>query len=285
MSLTGSLPFGISKPRERVEKQDHVMKAAYSVPAPRLYPARYFDASPTWNQWNRLTAADVHALRKEAGFEGQNVYFHLNHPIRFVRLVGVVVDIDQVANGKYTLVTVDDGSSQCIITKIVRRELAKGDNADYPSNTTIDNLDVHVVMGIPIIFVGSQRVDVGSLIKVKGTISTFRGLRQLELKRIFTMEDTNAEVQAWAEIAAYKRDVLSSPWSLSAAEIDAMDQKLRREERREQSRAKKKRDYNAKHEQKRRRHLEKYEAKRLAEEKKFNAGALEGSNNILAPWN
>lgn len=261
------------------------MKAAYCAPASRLYPARYFDASPTWNQWNRLTAADIHALRQEAGFEGQNVYFHLNHPIRFVRLVGVVIDIDQVANGKYTLVTVDDGSSQCIVAKIIRRELAKDDDAEYPSNTTVDNLDVHVIMGMPVMYVDSHHINIGSLVKVKGTISSFRGRRQLELKRVFRVQDTNAEVQAWSETAAYKRDVLSRPWVLSAAEIDAVDQKMRDKEQRERSRARKKREYNAKHEQKRRRQLEKYEARRLAEEKDLNTGALKGSNIILAPWN
>ena len=50
---------------------------------------------------------------------GQNIYFYLNHPIRFVRIVGVVVAIDDI-NLKYSALTLDDGSGATVELKIVR---------------------------------------------------------------------------------------------------------------------------------------------------------------------
>ncbi len=41
-----------------------------SFVAPTIYPAYCFPASPTYDVWVKLTAADVHALREEPGFEG-----------------------------------------------------------------------------------------------------------------------------------------------------------------------------------------------------------------------
>lgn len=35
-----------------------------------FYPSYCYPLSPTYNAWVRLTAADVHALRERAGYEG-----------------------------------------------------------------------------------------------------------------------------------------------------------------------------------------------------------------------
>ena len=35
-----------------------------------IYPAYCFGASPTYNKWVKLTAADVQGLRTQSGFEG-----------------------------------------------------------------------------------------------------------------------------------------------------------------------------------------------------------------------
>jgi len=42
-----------------------------SASAASIYPKRYFDASRTWFEWNKVTAKDVFALREERGFEGR----------------------------------------------------------------------------------------------------------------------------------------------------------------------------------------------------------------------
>lgn len=50
------------------------MTSASNASARTIYPKRYFDASRTWFEWNKVTAKDVFALREERGFEGEQHY-------------------------------------------------------------------------------------------------------------------------------------------------------------------------------------------------------------------
>lgn len=67
---------------------------------PLTYYGRYlFAHSPTYSRWARLTARDIHTiLHHRAGFEGQNLWFYLNHPICWIRIVGLVVAYDDLEN-------------------------------------------------------------------------------------------------------------------------------------------------------------------------------------------
>ena len=245
----------------------------------QIYPKRYFDASPTWFQWNRLTAAHVHALYEVIGFEGQNIYFHLNHPIRYVRLVGMVVDVE-VKSNKYILITLDDSSGACIEIKTEFRNIKEDDHAEYPSNSAVDTVDVHVNLGIPTIHVNKKPIDIGTIIKAKGTLDSFRNTRQLKLERAWIVSDTNEEAKAWSETAQWRRDVLSKPWVLSKNERDGIDEQLKRDATREREKSRKRKAWDAKYMEKKRRHLEKAESRRKRHEETYNAGALLGSNTL-----
>ncbi|KNG44767.1 ob-fold nucleic acid binding domain [Stemphylium lycopersici] len=183
----------------------------------RLYPAYCFRVSPTFNTWVKLTAADVQALRSDRDFAGQHIYFHLNHPIRYVRIVGVVVAIDDI-NLKYTALTIDDGSGATIELKIVRKPSAEKNPVDTSSNTEIDNVCVISRLGIFEVTVDKQPLDIGSALKAKCTISEFRGVKQLDLKRVSIVSTTDEEAKAWAETATFKQQTLSKPWHISSAE-------------------------------------------------------------------
>ena len=246
----------------------------------QLYPKRYFDRSPTWNQWNDLTAADVQALRTERGFEGQQIYFHLNHPIRFVRIVGIVVDVEITKGGKHVLISLDDGSGSCIEAKTALREIKPDDDAQYPSNTLVDSLHVLITLGLPSLHVNNAAIDIGTVVNAKGTLDSFRNVRQLKLEMIRVVKDTNEEARTWAKTARWKRDVLSQPWVLTKEQRDAVDDSIRRDELSARERAKRKRAWQAKHGETHRRRQEKLEKRRRSEEDKLNAGALPGSNVI-----
>ncbi|KAK5174205.1 uncharacterized protein LTR77_001285 [Saxophila tyrrhenica] len=249
------------------------------LPAP-IYPKRYFSASPTWFAWNKLTSSDLHTLREEPGFESQHIYFHLNHPIRYVRLVGLVVDID-VRVGKYILITLDDSSGACIEIKTEARVVRDGDGAEWPSNTVLDNLDLVTGIGRPpSLLVDRKAVDIGTVVKVKGTIDTFRGTRQIQLERIWIVKDTNDEAKAWAETAEWKRDILGRPWVLSKAQRQAMDAQAEREAREERQKAQKRRVRSAESERKREEKERRGEEKRRAREVKLDKGALVGSSVV-----
>ncbi|KAH0384258.1 hypothetical protein KCU92_g4627, partial [Aureobasidium melanogenum] len=273
-----------------------------------IHNAKYFYASPTYDKWVKLSAADVHALREVPGFEGnhrlfalqslepseleltnfsfaftgQNVYFHLNHPIRFVYLVAPVVAIQEIPNTKYLILTLDDSSGSCIDVKIQRRKDPAKLDPDGTSNTTVANLDIDTPFhGDTEIKVDGQVVDIATVLKVKCTIGSFRGVKQLELKRCNVIRDTTEEVAAWEAMAQFKRDVLAKPWMLSAVDRATLDAQLQQEAIREQEEERRERRSQRAHQkreehraEKRRIREEENEQKRLAAEKKYNQGAL-----------
>lgn len=255
-------------------------KASWQPTGHQIYPKRYFNASPTWFTWNPLTATDVHALRNEPGFEGQHIYFHHNHPIQFVRLVGLVAEIDLIA-GKHVVFTLDDSSGACIEIKTTLRERKDGDHAEYPSNTVINNLDVYQSLGPLTAHIDKKAIDLGTVIKAKGSIHTFRSTRQLKLERIWIVKDTNEEAKAWSETAKWRRDVLSKPWTLTREQRNEIDDRSRQLELKEQQKSRKRRAHNAEYEQKKKRKLEKVDERRKRDEKMYNVGALPGSNVLL----
>ncbi|WPH00273.1 Hypothetical protein R9X50_00309700 [Acrodontium crateriforme] len=248
--------------------------------AHHIYPRRYFDASPTWFKWNRLFIADVHALRTERGFEIQNVYFCLNYPVQFVRLVGIVTGFDVIHDG-LAIFMLDDGSGARIEVKIARRKQKPDDEAVYPSNTLVDNVDVHEHIGHRSICIDHTPISIGSIIRAKGTIGDYRGQRQINLKMAALVKDTNEETKAWMDTLQWKSSMFSTPWILTKEQQDAIDEQARKDV----DLAKKKREWNSKQSEKRRKRDEKHELKRRAREIELNAGALIGSNVTKNPWN
>ncbi|KAK4891694.1 hypothetical protein LTR27_009702 [Elasticomyces elasticus] len=253
---------------------------------PTLYPKRYFPLSPTFNAWNKVTSKIIHHnLHTERGFEGQNLYFYHNHPIHYVRIVGILVEI--VTRGKkdeYTILTIDDSSGECIDVKITTLATVAGNEKGYASNTGVENVDVHITMGLPTLYLNFKPVQIGEVLEVKGTISVFRGERQIELKRLFQVNGTNAEASEWRKTATWISTVLSRPWVLTGKERDAMDKRIKREEVDEKKMNNRRRAKDAKHDEERNRYEEKREAKRKRAEGRMNKGALKGSSILPTPW-
>ena len=177
--------------------------------------------------------------------------------------------------------TLDDSSGLCIDVKIERLDPAKLD-ADSTSNTTVPNLDINVAFGYDSeIKIDGQVVDIGSVIKAKCTIGSFRDVKQLELKRCGVIKDTTEEVAAWDSMAEFKRDVLAAPWVLSTADKATLDEQLQQEAMREQEEEKRERRSQRAHQkreelraEKRKAREEEREQRRLAAERKYNQGAL-----------
>ena len=204
----------------------------------------------------------------------------MNHPVRFVSIVGVIVAIDDL-NVWYTVLTLDDGSGTNIELKIVRIPPADSNPVDTSSKTVIDNVSVVSRLGVFDVMVGSQALDIGSTIRAKCTISEFRGAKQLEMKRVWVINTTNEEAQAWAETAAFKREVLSKPWHLSTTEAMKIKHDKKVEKRKVREYERRKAEYEVKkeeHRQAREAHNvereKRLEKRRQKEEIMMNAGAI-----------
>lgn len=89
-----------------------------------------------------------------------------------------------------------------------------------------------------------EGVALGSIVKAKGSINQFRGVKQVLLRRITVLKDTNEEVAAWAETTRFKRNVLLKPWVVSDEVVMEEQRKLTQtaedEERQRERRRRKK---------------------------------------------
>lgn len=208
-----------------------------------FYPAYCNKASPTYFTWVKLTASDIHhALRTWPGCADQNnnnnayqrpqgqsptlLLFYLNHPVQFVSIVGIVVAFDD--HDRFWLFTVDDSSGATIDVTCRKPNKAKeqdehrsiqqnknGVLAHAGTAKASNNNDDGPLQETSACVEVLSRIDVGSVVKVKGTISVFRSVRQIALERLEIVPDTNAEVRFWIQRTQLLTDVLSKPWTLS----------------------------------------------------------------------
>ena len=164
-----------------------------------FYPALYFDASPTYNAWVKLTVAAVHCLESRKGFEGkydvlgrryhaylqtgQGIYFYGNHPISFVVVAGMVVDFEP--NSVYWLFHIDDGSGSLVEVVLPRpRESPRALASPGQPIGPISPATVGISGYGSRIDVGG--IEVGKCVKVSGTIREFRGIKQVSLEKLGT---------------------------------------------------------------------------------------------------
>ena len=156
--------------------------------------------------FSRTTADRCHA--------GQNTFFHSNHPIKWVRLVGVIIAYDLLPSR--FIFGLDDSSGATIDFTCERPKTARSNSASdlsAPNNLSTAFSEVPTkgitASGRNVELAG---IDIGTVVKVKGVIGEFRGARQLLLERIAIIHTTNEEAAAWAENTAFHHEVLSKPW-------------------------------------------------------------------------
>lgn len=142
-------------------------------------------------------------------------------------------------------------------------------------------MSVEAPLGDFRVLVDGEKLQIGTIVKVKGTISEFRDNKQIELKRIAILRSTDEEVFEWTEVARWRNDILAKPWYLGKRKLAVLkeEQELKAAEAalREQKKAQKQMNlssHDATRREKRRRHEEKKELKRRKVEIEMNTGAL-----------
>ncbi|KAI9934995.1 hypothetical protein AWENTII_005456 [Aspergillus wentii] len=233
-----------------------------------------------------MAAVDVHRLRKRYGFDGQNIFFYYNHPIRFVQLAGIIVARTEVP--RRTVLTLDDSSGATVDIVVLKKEdapvsVSTGsgrvcEDDETPSSAAAKQTQPKTEMHLA----STTKTDLdistlhpGTVIKVKGTLSTFRSAMQLQLERFFAVPDTNAEMQFLDQRIRFLVDVLSTPWYLSDEEIDQLRLAAEEEEERvegERERALKRQRRRAEREEKDQRRIQRmWEAEERKREKEASS--------------
>lgn len=215
------------------------------------YPQYCFHLSPTINKWCPLRAVDIAGLVCRPGFEGEQdtykllqstpnpnnpnltylytdagVFFQLNYPIQWVRIIGVVVAIDDYHG--HRVYTIDDSTGQCIectltipTTKtdtIFHRKAMESRATNQQIDTAADTTrartkDPTTTIPFP------ADADVGTVLDIKGTVKLFRGQKQIGIQKATQVWSTNEEVLFWNKARDFRRDVLGQPWVLKDKEV------------------------------------------------------------------
>src|SRR5450432_999551 len=124
--------------------------------------------------------------------------------IKYVRLIGVIVAVDEYSG--WAVYTLDDSSGVNIEVTCAAPPkpdpLPEDTVGDAGSTTLVPKVKSESTITEPQKHISPDGpdltdVDVGSVVKVKGGIGVFRGQRQIRLKVITILGDTNAEVKCW----------------------------------------------------------------------------------------
>ncbi|KAE8555229.1 hypothetical protein EYB25_003777 [Talaromyces marneffei] len=257
-----------------------------------FYPAFCFPASPTHFTWVKMSIADIHRLQSRRGFEGQNIYFHKNHPIQFVCLAGYILSRDEY--DRRTVLTVDDSSGSVIEVTCLKAPIKDATDTTIPTPTALTNameVEMTNVTSTTRTPIDITTLHIGTCVKLKGTLSSqkFRStppIMQVILERFWHLPDTNSEVRFWNERSRCLIDVLSQPWRLSAHEVEELrkqaqlqERKVIRDRQRKQERQKRVQEREEKHQRRIWRRWEAEEKVRKAEDERVRL-----DNKRLEKW-
>ncbi|KAI8218043.1 DnaJ-like protein subfamily C member 9 [Colletotrichum sp. SAR 10_77] len=178
-------------------------------------------------------------LKKPKGDETQDFYFYRNLPIKWVRVVGIVVAVDDYPGRR--IYTVDDSSGACIECTVVLRTPSAA-----PQNQLNGQFGLRPQ---PLPPADCVDVDVGSVLDIKGGLTTFREEMQIKIDKVKVLRSTEQEVALWERRTRFRDEVLLEPWLLTDKQIrrckrqqeDGDDDDERRRKKREKRREEKKR--------------------------------------------
>lgn len=150
-----------------------------------------------------------------------------------MRIVGVVVAIDDFEKSGRRVFTVDDSSGACIECQVVVASPTQ--EMDAQQRAAGDQSKAGTNPAPAVMLYGS--IDIGSVVDVKGGISTFRDEKQINIEKITTLQSTSQEMALWEKRTRFQAEVLAKPWVLRNREI----RRCRKEAERDDEEAERKR--------------------------------------------
>ncbi|PQE16928.1 ob-fold nucleic acid binding domain-containing protein [Rutstroemia sp. NJR-2017a BBW] len=194
------------------------------------YPPDLYHLSPTFGKWCPLRCSDLYTLKNEGVFvDSQPVHHHptSHHPIRYIKLLGVVVSIDDF--GRRRVYTIDDGSGACVecvallpapspslflVPSTIDSSNPTSMNSANPTKNKESEPPSAANPSIPWSLISEC-----SILRVLGMVDQFNGMLQLQVVKVTVVGSTDVERKWWDECADFKRDVLGKEWVLSQEEI------------------------------------------------------------------
>lgn len=188
-----------------------------------FYPAYCFPSSPTFHKWVNITASSIHHdLKPHSHFSQYTtsrgrpnrhaandglLLFYLNHPIQFVQVVGVIVAFDHYME-KFWLFTLDDASGSTIDVFCPKPDKDADPTTSASTPPDPNSPTTLLTTLLPVLHLGTT-------VQVKGTLTIFRKVPQINLKRIFLVSSTAHELAHIRSRNEFFRTTLSIPWTVS----------------------------------------------------------------------
>ncbi|PWY72094.1 hypothetical protein BO83DRAFT_446507 [Aspergillus eucalypticola CBS 122712] len=194
------------------------MATAQNHDALEFYPAYCFKASPTHFTWVKMAAVDVLRLKRRPEFPDPKTYFHKNHPISYISVLGLITSRTDLPT--LTILTLDD-SSGATLDVVVQKAIPTISTSMIPPPPPPSGIHTHIspTTALPL---DISPYTPGTLAHMKGTVTTFRGVNQLQLERIFPVRDTNAEMRFVDQRSRCLVEVLDVPWRLGREEVERL---------------------------------------------------------------
>ena len=149
---------------------------------------------------------------------GQDLFFHINHPIKWVRVAGFVIAIDEFAGWK--VYTVDDSSGVTIECHVqIPKTSADSITLDSAKAGGLGPTTDQAAPQQRWLGIADGEIEIGHIIDVKGSIRVFRDVKRIKAEKIVHLHSTEQEVQFWEKVAKLRSEVLSSPWLLERSVI------------------------------------------------------------------
>ena len=98
----------------------------------------------------------------------------------------------------------------------------------FDAGTSVENMRVVNVCDLKDcrerhVLLNGKILEPHTVIKAKGTIASYKGIKQLELERAFVVRTTDEEMRVWEEYASCCINLLSKPWHLERSALRRME--------------------------------------------------------------
>jgi hypothetical protein len=153
------------------------------------------------------------------GIIGQDIYFHRNHPIKWVRVIGVVVAIEEYETRR--IYTIDDSSGSNIdcskttpptytASTLGQKQTTAQAQGETAGSATLPDTRTADIDG---------EIDIGHVLDVRGSLKVFRDVKAIRVEKILQIRSTEQEMRFWTKLAEFRKDVLNEPWILDRREV------------------------------------------------------------------
>ena len=132
-------------------------------------------------------------------------------------------------------------------------------------------------------------IDIGTVLKAKGTITSYNDVYQVQLERAFLIQTTDEELRVWDDYTSFVNKTLSKPWVLDKPKLRELEREHRQTARKAEVERERRRQEDQRREQRRcekremmRKREEREEMARQAERVELDGNALDRPN--WKPW-